>query len=210
MRVTKIAVMCVACALLAAAYARAEYDCRQWTGAWDITYDNGTASVWTIDAYDNDPGSEVILCNAQGTEQLTGGGQRPLYIMYITFSKSYYFAYSEEKPGHDTPAYNLFIDGKTISSDQAKLTGTRRSGPINDTPCPAERLLGADSREAAALRLLRDRVLASNPAGRALMSFYYTHANRLMAAIDAHPALRNAAEALLRKIAAAADALLRP
>ena len=211
MRVTKIAVVYMACALLAATYARAEDDCRQWTGVWDIAYDNGTTSVWTIDAYENETDSEVILCNAQGTEQVSGGAERPLYIMYIKFSKTYYFAYSEEKPGHDTPSYNLFIDGETLSSDQAGLTGTRRpgSGPIDEPLCPAESMLGADSREAAALRLLRDRVLASNPAGRGLITLYYAHGRRLADIIDSHPALRSTAEAVLRQLASAAETLLQ-
>jgi hypothetical protein len=211
MRVTKIAVVYTACALLAATYARAEDDCRQWIGVWDIAYDNGTASVWTIDRYDNDPGSEVVLCNAQGAEQVSGGAERPIYIMYILFANSYYFAYSAEKPAHDFPSYNLLLEEETLSSEQKGLTGTRRPGTgPDDKLCPAESMLGADSREAGALRLLRDRVLASHPAGRGLITLYYAHGRRLANIIDSHPALRSTAEAVLRQLASAADTLLQP
>jgi hypothetical protein len=210
MRAATLLAALATCAVLTAP-ARAADDCRQWTGIWDVTYDNGTTSVWTIDGYDNNPDSEVILCTAQGAEALEGGAERPLYIMYIKFSKSYYFAYSADKPAHDTQSYNLFIEGETLSSDQKGLSGDRRpgSGPMPPAGCPAASLLGPDSRDAATLRLVRDRVLAQSRVGRWLVSLYYGHAAELDGMLDTHPAARAAAAAVLRQVARAAATALR-
>ncbi len=180
--------------LCVAQNACAAADCSIWAGIWDITYDNGTKAVWTIDAYDNDPDSEVLLCTAAGTGQLDSGETLPIYIMYLKFTKSYYFAYSAEKPSRDTPAFDLLYDNDLFVSEEACLTGTKRPGTgaddetPDDTQCIAVQLSGTNSYEAAVLRRFRERVLDNSAAGKQLTRFYYTHSDRIAVMLDRHPA----------------------
>lgn len=202
-------VLCIAQGAFAAA------DCSMWTGVWDILYDNGTISVWTIDKYDNDPDSEVLLCTAVGTEQFPSGETLPIYIMYLKFTKSYYFAYSAEKPSRETPSFDLICDNNTLISEEARMRGVKRAGTgvqdnSTETLCIAEQLAGRNSYTVKVMRQFRDRILMRSAAGNALAQFYYTHSDHIAEMLKEHPGARYMAKKLIALLVPALEKATAP
>jgi outer membrane protein assembly factor BamB len=82
-----------------------------------------------------------------------------------------------------------------------------RTGSRDQAACVAAAVLGPASPELGTLRKFRDQVLAKSAAGRRLISLYYAHADDMVAACSAHPALRAALAGALRAALPMAAAL---
>ena len=80
---------------------------------------------------------------------------------------------------------------------------------ITTGSCIAQNLLGKRDENLAALRLVRDRVLARSAMGRKLIHWYYAGGDALGIWLDRHPKARSFAAGSLRAIGPAIAFLLR-
>ncbi|MCX8043845.1 MAG: hypothetical protein N3B18_06950 [Desulfobacterota bacterium] len=95
-----------------------------------------------------------------------------------------------------------------ISSMAAQTTPTDGGDEEEpESPCAAAAALGADSAQLETLRVLRDNVLAKSPAGRQIIKIYYAKSDTIVAALEANPALKNAAKAVFDALIPIAGAL---
>ncbi len=85
------------------------------------------------------------------------------------------------------------------STSVAATTTTSASGP-----CPAALVLGEGSEEVHLLRMFRDSVLSSSPAGSDIIRLYYRHAGELSLLLKNNPALKTRISKALRRLIPAA------
>jgi hypothetical protein len=89
----------------------------------------------------------------------------------------------------------FYLDGVLLSEKKA--------------PCYIATLVFGPSRETAALKLLRDRVLRPHPTGRWLIGLYYRTAPRVCEVLERWPWLQPVVRALLKPIAWIVERALR-
>jgi hypothetical protein len=120
----------------------------------------------------------------------------------------------ETMPGdwHVTVYYKgteVFTEYFTIVDPYATTTTTALS-TTTTISCPAEYILGYDSRDAAILRSFRDEVLlCRGDTGRRLVTMYYTHAAEIADIIMQHQSIREQALTVLGDVRPALEDMLR-
>ncbi len=102
---------------------------------------------------------------------------------FITFAGSLYLAASGQSPAH-------FPGDEQPGASAAKVYRLASEAP--ERSCPVAFVLGDAAPELAAMRHVRDNVLAKAAIGRTLIGQYYKTAERLTAILDAHPILGRA------------------
>jgi VCBS repeat-containing protein len=113
----------------------------------------------------------------------------------VTLSQTGSFIYTPSKrfTGDDTFTYKA-NDG---TADSKAVTVTIA---VDRKVCPASRMYGHASPQAAALRRFRDEVLAASAPGRAVIGLYYAAAPLLDGLLEASPRVEQAARALADKV----------
>ncbi len=180
----------------------ADTDCTAKAGTWEVTYEGGKKTTWTLTEVD----ASVYVFDCQLDGSATGAAYTGAFqIVLLNIDDN--FHYTETIPITQECETSILLfseDGKSFTasagSSIAIKSGKLITGGGDNETCPAQAALDNNAAKLEKLRQFRDSVLAKSFMGQKMIDLYYGQSSRLTALIEENPSLKTAAKNFIEKM----------